>query len=106
MFAFHIITETLFLYRHMTGAIGIRIDEDYNSSEIEQLIWGASHVPGIFDTIINIFAIVFGLIIFLFDYWPVRATVEPLNMNSTSMLTVFVVIFAVVYCSIWARHTY
>ena len=106
LFASYIITESLLLWRRLTGAIRLRVDEDYHSEEVNQLIWGPFHLPGIFGIIVNVFAIIFGLIIFFFSFWPVTSTVEPDNMNFSSLMTGSVVIIAILYYVFRARHTY
>ena len=106
LFASYIITESLLLWRRLTGAIHLRADGDHHSGEVNQLIWGPFHLPGIFGIIVNVFAIIFGLIIFFFSFWPVTSSVKPDNMNFSSLMTGSVVIVAVFYYLIRARHTY
>lgn len=106
LYASYIITESLFLYRRLTGAIRFRIDEDHNSTEINQLIWGPFHIPGVFGIAINVFAILFGIIIFFFSFWPVATPVVAKTMNFSSLMTCGVALIAVAYYAIWARHTY
>lgn len=106
LFASYIITESLLLWRRLTGAIHLRVDEDYHSGEVNQLIWGPFHLPGIFGIIVNVFTIIFGLIIFFFSFWPVTSSVKPDNMNFSSLMTGSVVIFAIFYYVFRARHTY
>ena len=106
LYASYIITESLFLYRRLTGAIRFRVDEDHNSSEINQLIWGRFRIPGMFGIVINVFAIVFGIIIFFFSFWPVATPVVAKTMNFSSLMTGGVVVAAVFYYAVWARHTY
>ena len=106
LYASYIITESLFLYRRLTGAIRFRIDEDQTSAEINQLVWGAFHIPGIFGIAINVFAVLFGILIFFFSFWPVATPVVAKTMNFSSLMTGGVVIIAVIYYAIWARHTY
>ena len=106
LFASYIFTESLLLWRRLTGAIRFRGDEDPGVTEINQLVWGPFHLPGIFGIIVNVFALIFGLIIFFFSFWPVTSSVEPDNMNFSSLMTGSVVIIAVFYYVIRARHTY
>ena len=106
LFASYIFTESLLLWRRLTGAIRFRGDEDPGVTEINQLVWGPFHLPGIFGIIVNVFALIFGLIIFFFSFWPVTSSVEPDNMNFSSLMTGSVVIIAVLYYVIRARHTY
>ena len=106
LFASYIFTESLLLWRRLTGAIRFRGDGDHDSTEVNQLFWGPFHLPGIFGIIVNIFAVIFALIIFFFSFWPVTSTVKPKNMNFSSLMTGTVAIVAIFYYVIWARHTY
>ncbi|KAL8787244.1 MAG: hypothetical protein Q9195_007854 [Heterodermia aff. obscurata] len=103
LYASYIVTEALLLYRRVTGAI--RSPND-GVGEKGELVWGPFHVPGVFGIIVNILAVLFGMIIFFFSCWPVSSTVEPATMNYSSLMAGAVVIAAVFYYAIWARHTY
>ena len=106
LFASYIITESLLLWRRLTGAIHLRADRDHHSEEVNHLIWGPFHLPGIFGISVNVFAILFGLSRFFFSFWPVTSSVKPDNMNFSSLMTGSVVIVAIFYYVIRARHTY
>ena len=110
LYASYVITEALLLYRRVTGAIRSPNDAPADGSTVGEkkgeLVWGPFHVPGIFGTIVNIIAVLFGIIIFFFSCWPVSSTVTPATMNYSSLMTGSVVIAAVVYYVVWARHTY
>ena len=106
LYASYVITEALLLYRRMTGAIRSPNDAIDGISEKGELVWGPFYVPGVFGIIVNIIAVLFGIIIFFFSFWPVLSSVEPASMNYSSLMTGSVVIAAVVYYAIWARHTY
>ena len=54
----------------------------------------------------NAFAVVFGIIIFFFSFWPVATPVEAKDMNFSVLMTGSVVLFAVLYYVVWARKTY
>ena len=106
LFASYIITESLLLWRRLTGGIRFRKDDGQHSMEINQLIWGPFHLPGAFGIAVNVFAILFGTIILFFSFWPVATPVDPAHMNFSSLMTGAVFIFALVYYFIWAKHTY
>lgn len=78
----------------------------YDSREPNQLIWGPFHVPGILGVLINVYAVIFGIIIFFFSFWPVATSVAPDTMNFSVLMTGSVVIFAVFYYVVWARRLY
>ena len=108
LYASYVITEALLLYRRVTG--GIRSPREGQDGiagrDRHELVWGPFHVPGVFGIVVNTIAVLFGLVIFFFSFWPVVSVVEPASMNYSSLMTGSVVIAAVVYYAIWARHTY
>lgn len=107
LYASYVITESLLLWRRCTGAIRLPGDANHiNSGEPNQLIWGPFHLPGIFGIVVNVFSVAFGLIIFFFSFWPVATPVTAAHMNFSVLMTGSVVLFAVIYYLVWARHTY
>ena len=106
LYASYVITELLLLYRRIIGAIRLPVQGDYGASEMDELVWGPFRLPGLSGILVNAFAVLFGIIIFFFSFWPVTSIVEPATMNYSSLMTGSVVIAAVVYYAIWARHTY
>ena len=111
LFASYIISEVLLLWRRCTGAI--RSPNSLSSTtspdsagEANQLVWGPFHLPGIFGILVNAFAIIFGLIIFFFSFWPVATPVDAAHMNFSVLMTGFVALFAILYYVIWARKSY
>lgn len=111
LYASYVITEALLLYRRVTGAFRSPNppNEAHNDGTIGEkgaLVWGPFHVPGVFGVVVNIIAVLFGMIIFFFSCWPVSSSVEPATMNYSSLMAGCVVIAAVVYYAIWAKHTY
>lgn len=109
LYASYIITESLLLWRRVTGAIRSPREHyggGHDNGEPNQLVWGPFHLPGMFGIIVNTFAVVFGLIIFFFSFWPVATPVTAAHMNFSVLMTGSVVLFAIFYYLIWARHTY
>ena len=106
LYASYIVIETLFLWRRCTGAIRMATDTANHTGEANQLIWGPFRLPGIFGIIVNIWAVVFGIIIFFFSFWPVATPVTAPHMNFSVLMTGSVVLFAMVYYVLWARKTY
>ena len=76
------------------------------SGDVNQLTWGPFHVPGIAGTLVNVFAILFGIIIFFFSFWPVATPVTAAHMNFSVLMTGSVIIFAIFYYIVWARRVY
>lgn len=75
-------------------------------SEPGQLIWGPFHLPGFFGIAVNLFAVCFGIIIFVFSFFPVLTPVAAASMNYSVLMTGSVILFAVFYYVVWARREY
>lgn len=106
LYASYIITESLLLWRRCTGAIHTVSDVANDTGEANQLLWGPFRLPSIFGILVNAFAVVFGIIIFFFSFWPVATPVTPESMNFSVLMTGSVVLFAVLYYVVWARKMY
>ena len=109
LYASYIISEVLLLWRRCTGAIRSANSLSSTTSptaETNALVWGPFHLPGVFGIAVNVFAIVFGLIIFFFSFFPVATPVDAAHMNFSVLMTGFVVLFALLYYVLYARKTY
>ncbi|KAL8670646.1 MAG: hypothetical protein Q9168_004825 [Polycauliona sp. 1 TL-2023] len=111
LYASYIITETLLLYRRCTGFILPHQGRDsslssFSTSISSQLTWGPFHLPGVFGIAVNIFAVAFGIIIFIFSFFPVATPVTPATMNYSIVMTGAVAVIAVGYYIIYARKVY
>ncbi|KAJ5544324.1 amino acid permease [Penicillium frequentans] len=104
----YLMVSILLLYCRIKGNVS-----RFNDSEDEvvnvpgaRLVWGTFHCPGIWGTSINVFAILYIVVVLFFSFWPseVHPSVENMNwsvlgIGGTSML-------AVVYYFAYARNTY
>ncbi|KAL9129044.1 MAG: hypothetical protein Q9217_002414 [Psora testacea] len=106
LYASYIITEVLLLWRRVTGQVKSFRDLSSHTGEANELIWGPFHLPGIFGIFVNAFAVVFGIVIFFFSFWPVDTPVEAATMNFSCLMTGSVVLFAIFYYVTWAHKTY
>lgn len=106
LYASYIITESFLLWRRCTGAIRMPTDTSNDTGEANQLVWGPFHLPRILGIIVNTFAVVFGIIMFFFSFWPVATPVTAVHMNFSVLMTGSVVLFAILYYVFWARKTY
>ncbi|KAL8930817.1 MAG: hypothetical protein Q9208_000358 [Pyrenodesmia sp. 3 TL-2023] len=106
----YIITEAFLLYRRCTGGIRSRNPRHSTSNDEllspETLTWGPFHVPGALGITVNIFAVCFGIVIFVFSFFPTATPVEPTTMNYSVLMLGAVIIFATLYYVIWARKQY
>ncbi|KAL8831384.1 MAG: hypothetical protein Q9170_005319 [Blastenia crenularia] len=105
LYASYIITESFLLYRRCTGGIRSRNHLE-DTSEPGVLIWGPFHLPGILGIAVNFFAVCFGIIIFVFSFFPVSYHPGVAGMNYSVLMTAAVVIFSVVYYVFWARKEF
>ncbi|KAE8353471.1 amino acid/polyamine transporter I [Aspergillus coremiiformis] len=108
MYLSYLIVATLLLYRRYTGEIA-----RYNDSEDmlvnvpgAKLMWGPFHVPGIFGTLINGYAVIYMIIVVFFSFWPTTMSVDKTTMNFSVVGTGGTVILALVYYMLRARHVY
>lgn len=70
------------------------------------LVWGPWHIPGIFVTLNNIYAVSYTLFVLFWSFWPPELTVSPGNMNYSVLMTGVAIIFSVVYYFIWVKKQY
>lgn len=106
LYGSYLIVEILMLYHRCAGRIRSARDPVNPASEGEHLIWGPFHVPGIFGIAVNVSAVIFGIIVFFFSFWPVATPVTAPKMNYSILMTGSVVLFAVFYYVVWARKTF
>ena len=106
LYGSYLIVEVLMLYHRCIGRIGFAHDSANHVHEGDPLIWGPFHVPGILGIAVNVFAVLFGIIIFFFSFWPVATPVSAPKMNYSILMTGSVVLFAIFYYVVWARKTF
>ncbi len=59
-----------------------------------------------FGIAVNVFAVCFGIIIFVFSFFPAAMSVTPDTMNYSVLMTFSVLVFAVVYYFLYARKEF
>ncbi|KAI9044746.1 putative amino acid permease [Aspergillus affinis] len=106
---------SLLLYRRVTGAI-YNHESDIPSSLTSPtttvnvpgspLVWGPFRVPGILGIAVNVFAIIYMIIVIFFSFWPTEAVVDYTTMNYSVVSTFGTVIIAVIYYFIRAKNVY
>ncbi|KAL8994782.1 MAG: hypothetical protein Q9169_005344 [Polycauliona sp. 2 TL-2023] len=127
LYASYIITETLLLWRRCTGFIHPhqphqshlassssslhpnsehKNNDNHNYASEAKLTWGPFHLPSPYGTILNAFAVAFGLVIFFFSFWPVATPVDSKTMNYSVVMTGAVAVLAVGYYVVYARKVY
>ena len=101
----YIIVEGFLLYRRCTGGIRSRSHVD-DTIELGTLVWGPFHLPGIFGIMVNIFSVLFGIIIFIFSFFPALNHPGAAHMNYSVVMMASVISASVLYYVIWARREF
>lgn len=108
LYSSYLIVAVLLLWRRCSGAIS-----NYNASDDTvvnvpgaKLMWGPFRVPGIWGILINTYAVIYIVIVIFFSYWPTELPVTVTNMNYSVVGTMGVVILAIIYYVLRARHVY
>ena len=104
LYASYIPIESMFLYRRYTGGIQPRNSDE--SVAPDTLMWGPFHLPGAFGIAVNLFSVLFGIIIFIFGFFPVATPVTPKTMNFSSLMLGSVILFAALYYVLWGRKDF
>lgn len=106
--ASYVLAIGLLLWRRTTG--GIR-HSPLSGSQLTntpgfELSWGPWHIPGIVGPAVNLFAIIYVLVILFFSFWPPDVPVDGAKMNYTILVTGAVLIFSVTWYLAWGRRDY
>lgn len=70
------------------------------------LVWGPWHFTGALGIFINVFACMYLTLVLFFSFWPPYTPTTAADMNYSSVLMAFVILFSVVYYLLFARKTY
>lgn len=98
----------LLLWRRTTGGIRhypLSHSRLTNTPGFE-LSWGPWYMPGVLGPAVNLFAVIYVLIILFFSFWPPSLPVNAGNMNYTILVTGVVLIFSVAWYFTWGRRDY
>ena len=113
LYASYFIACALLLWRRATGSILSPDEVDQVDAELYnlpgsagKLIWGPWRVRGLLGVLINTFACIYLLIVWIFVFWPPTKKVTPESMNYSSLVMGAVAIFSAVYYVFWGRRTY
>ncbi|PQE03917.1 amino acid polyamine transporter I protein [Rutstroemia sp. NJR-2017a BVV2] len=111
LFSSYFVALCLLLWRRVRGDIAEEndspevIQEESLHSE-KQLRWGPWRVKGLLGVITNFVGCVYLFIMIFFCFWPAILPVTPANMNYSSLIWGFVLIFSILYYIFWARKIY
>ncbi|KAL8716326.1 MAG: hypothetical protein Q9220_000231 [cf. Caloplaca sp. 1 TL-2023] len=106
LYSSYLICLTLLLWRRSTNFIKSSAHESTDLSDgIDnmRLIWGPFHLPGVWGIINNGVAWVFTVITLFFSFFPPATPVTPATMNYNALVFGSVVLFSIIYYSVYAK---
>ncbi|KAL8937472.1 MAG: hypothetical protein Q9216_004400 [Gyalolechia sp. 2 TL-2023] len=106
LYASYVLTEAMLLWHRVQGTIRHPSQMAEGTWQANELVWGPFHVPGIWGILLNTFAVGYGIIVFIFSFFPQTVNPDAAHMNFASLMTGAVMIFAVVYYYAYARKVY
>lgn len=104
----YLLVAVLLLIRRVKGDISLYSDNDDDIVNVPgaKLVWGPFHCPGIWGILINAGAIAYLTIVVFFSFWPPKMNPKYDEMNYAVVGTGGVIILAIVYYFVRARHFY
>ena len=106
LYASYVLTEALFLWRRVTGSIRHPNQMSSSTWHANELVWGPFRVPGIWGILLNAFGVGYGIIVFIFSFFPTAVKPDAEHMNFSCLMTGAVMIFAVAYYLLYAKKLY
>ncbi|GIJ86412.1 hypothetical protein Asppvi_005300 [Aspergillus pseudoviridinutans] len=104
----YLMVGSLLLYRRCTGAISQYDHGEDGAVNVPgaKLAWGPFHVPGIWGTAVNTYAVIYMVIVVFFSFWPSQMSVDKTTMNFSVVGTVGTILLALLYYVLRARKVY
>ncbi|KAJ5113581.1 amino acid/polyamine transporter I [Penicillium angulare] len=104
----YLLVGSLLLYRRCKGEISLFSENDDMAVNIPgaKLVWGPFRVPGIWGILVNLYAVIYSIIVIFFSFWPSTMHPEVSEMNYSVVGTVGTIVLAMIYYFIRARHIY
>lgn len=106
LYASYVLTEAFLLWHRIRGTIRSPTQMAGSTWHANELVWGPFHVPGIWGILLNAFAVGYGIIVFIFSFFPQVVNPDAAHMNFSCLMTGTIMIFAVVYYFLYARKVY
>jgi len=100
-----LIPLVLLFWRRTTGAITpfIGAEGTFYTIDVDHLHWGSWRMSEPVGTIVNGFAIAWNITMLVFSTFPISLPVTAENMNYSSLMTGFWILFSLVYYFVWGR---
>ena len=106
LYASYTITEGLLLWHRIRGNIRKPSEMAGTEWHANELVWGPFHLPGIWGILCNASAVGYGIIVFIFSFFPQTVHPTPAQMNFSCLMTGAVMIGAVIYYYVYANKVY
>ncbi|KAI4150563.1 MAG: hypothetical protein L6R39_002246 [Caloplaca ligustica] len=106
LYASYTLTESLLLWHRMRGTIRHPNQMAGSTWHANELVWGPFHVPGIWGILLNAFAVGYGVIVFIFSFFPQTVNPDAAHMNFSCLMTGAIMLGAVIYYYMYARKVY
>ena len=106
LYASYVLTEALLLYHRIRGTIRHPSQMAGTTWHANELVWGPFHVPGIGGILLNGFGVGYGIIVFVFSFFPTAVNPDAAHMNFAVLMTGAIVVFAIAYYYVYARKVY
>lgn len=106
LYASYVITETFLLWHRIRGNVRKPNQMSGETWHANELVWGPFHVPGIWGILLNAFGVSYGIIVFIFSFFPQEVNPDAAHMNFSCLMTGTVMLFAVAYYYVYARKVY
>lgn len=106
LYASYVLTESLLLWHRIRGTIRHPNQMAGSAWHANELVWGPFHVPGIWGILLNAFAVGYGIIVFIFSFFPQMVNPDAAHMNFSSLMTGTIMLGAFVYYYLYARKVY
>ncbi len=106
LYASYVLAESLLLWHRIRGTIRQPSQMAGTTWHADELVWGPFRVPGIWGILLNTFGVGYGIIVFIFSFFPTMINPDAAHMNFACLMTGAVIIFAVIYYYLYARKVY
>lgn len=103
-----LIPLVLLFWKRTTGAITpfIGAEGTFYTIDVDHLHWGSWRMSEPWGTIVNGFAIVWNVTMFVFSVFPISVPATAQNMNYSSLMMGFWILFSVIYYFALGRKVY
>ncbi|KAL6722352.1 hypothetical protein ACLMJK_001459 [Lecanora helva] len=106
LYSSYVICEALLLYHRVKGNVRKANEMAGTEWHANELVWGPFHVPGIWGILTNAFAVGYGIIVFIFSFFPTTVAPDAAHMNFAVLMTGAIILFAIIYYYLYANKVY